>query len=402
MNILFPTISRINDVNSSGIYLDLLHEFGSHGHEVYIVSPIERKFNEREQLIDDDHIHILRVKILNMQKTNVVEKGLSMLTIERRYLRAIKKYLGGIKFDLILFPTPPITFSGLVKRIKIRDNAKAYLLLKDIFPQNAVDLGMFSRKSFFYRYFRGKEKELYRIADYIGCMSPANVRYVLDHNKEIAPQKVELCPNSIKLHKENKLLKVDERNAIRRKYAVPTDKIVFIYGGNLGKPQGLHFMPKVLESNEKRNDVFFLIVGDGTEYGMLKKWFDTYQPANAKLLQGLPKEDYDILVGSCDVGLIFLDRRFTIPNYPSRLLSYLQNRMPVLCAVDKNTDIGTIAVENGYGYECENGNLYDFDAIVDEMCSSQKISFMGEKGYEFLCANYTVEQGYETIIKHFV
>ena len=31
-------------------------------------------------------------------------------------------------------------------------------------------------------YFRKKEKALYRISDHIGCMSPANLNYVLDKN----------------------------------------------------------------------------------------------------------------------------------------------------------------------------------------------------------------------------
>ena len=116
-------------------------------------------------------------------------------------------------------------------------------------------------------------------------------------------------------------------------------------------------------------------------------------------MNGLPKEDYDMLVRSCDVGLIFLDHRFTIPNYPSRLLSYMENRMPVLCATDPNTDIGTIAEENGYGYWCESNEVNAFTALVDKMLHSD-IKKMGEKAYQFLCDNYTVEHTYNTIMKH--
>lgn len=124
------------------------------------------------------------------------------------------------------------------------------------------------------------------------------------------------------------------------------------------------------------------------------------KPFNVDLMEGLPKEEYDELVRSCDVGLIFLDHRFTIPNYPSRLLSYLENKMPVICATDINTDIGKIAEENGYGYWCESVRPEDFTALVDKMLKSD-ISAMGERGYEFLKSNYTVENTYHAIMKHF-
>jgi hypothetical protein len=116
-------------------------------------------------------------------------------------------------------------------------------------------------------------------------------------------------------------------------------------------------------------------------------------------MSGLPKNDYDKLVKACDVGLIFLDHRFTIPNYPSRLLSYLENKMPVLCATDPNTDIGKIAEENGYGYWCESMIPEDFTSLVNKMLASDRKA-MGEKGYQFLKDNYLVGHTYKTIMKH--
>lgn len=120
---------------------------------------------------------------------------------------------------------------------------------------------------------------------------------------------------------------------------------------------------------------------------------------NVTVMEGLPKAKYDELVRSCDVGLIFLDHRFTIPNFPSRLLSYLENGMPVLCATDPNTDIGRIAEENGFGFWCESNSVEAFTAILDRMIVADRKA-MGEKGYEFLKANYTVENTYNAIMKH--
>ena len=401
MNILFLTLNRVSDLSERGIYTDLMREFICHGHRVYMVVPAERRFHESTSIKESCGAQILRVKTLNIQKSNVVEKGIGTLLLEMQYQCAIKRYWKDIQFDLILYSTPPITFNRVISSQKKRCKAKSYLLLKDIFPQNAVDLGMFSKRSLIYRLFRKKEEVLYQISDFIGCMSPANVDYVLTHNPEIKADRVEICPNSIKLL-EKPLMTSTARKNILQKLHIPINKTLFIYGGNLGRPQGLIFLLDVIAANEERNDSYFIIVGSGTEYGKIKSWFETNNPDNSMLLSSLPKKEYDDLVKACDVGLIFLDRRFTIPNYPSRLLSYLENRMPVLLATDMNTDIGRIAERNGNGFWTENGNLDTFMEMVDSLSADrEKIKVMGEKGYEYLKSNYTVERGYRMIMKHF-
>ena len=141
MNINFITLSNINSIKERGIYADLMGKFRDEGHDVYIVSAAERRNGLNTQLREVDGVRLLKVRTLNIQKTNLVEKGIGTLLIERQFQRAIDKYWGQVKFDLILYSTPPITFTNVVKYMK-RKNPKAvsYLLLKDIFPQNAVDM----------------------------------------------------------------------------------------------------------------------------------------------------------------------------------------------------------------------------------------------------------------------
>lgn len=434
MNIIFITLSNINGVEMRGIYADLMRKFRDEGHNVHIVSSCERRAGKGTHLLEVDGVQLLKVRTLNIQKTNVVEKGLGTLLIEGQYQRAIQRYFGHIQFDLILYSTPPITFTNVVKYLK-RMNPKAfsYLLLKDIFPQNAVDLGMMTDsvhgswltvhgwgeriKYQLYKYFRKKEHALYEASDFIGCMSPANVEFIRKHNPYYPADRVEVAPNSISLtpvpspkgegsinNQDETAKKKVERIYIRDKYHLPIDKPIFIYGGNLGKPQGINFLIQCLEANKNREDCYFVVVGNGTEYGKIASWMSDVRGKKAdvcvKVMQRLPKEDYDLLVRSCDVGLIFLDHRFTIPNYPSRLLPYLENKIPIICCTDPNTDIGRIAEENGYGYWCESNDTAAFTALVDKMLASDRKA-MGRRGYEFLKANYTVQNTYDVIMKHF-
>ena len=390
----------MNSVEDRGIYTDLMRKFRNKGHKVYIVSPTERRDGLKTSVIEEKGVKILSVRTLNVQKTNIIEKGIGQVSIEFLYKRAIKEYFRGVNFDLIIYSTPPITFSKVIESTKkTNPSAKTYLLLKDIFPQNAVDMGMLSKsgvKGILYKFFRAKEKKLYALTDYIGCMSPANVRYVLEHNPEISPERVEVAPNSLELVEDEKT----EDKRVLSKYNIPTDKPIFIYGGNLGVPRGIPFLIQCLEANADREDCHFVVVGSGTYYQRLADWYQSRQPKAVTVMKGLPKEDYDRLVQACQVGLIFLDYRFTIPNFPSRLLSYLEYKMPVISCTDQNCDTGSIAEENGFGFYAPSNDVAAFSQTVDKMLASD-IPAMGEKGYQFLKDNYLIEHTYNQILKHF-
>lgn len=402
MNVLFLTLLDFNTIEERGLYTDLMREFVKKGHHLYIISPREKRKREPTKLLDHGQVKILKLQIGNIQKTNIFEKGFSTLTLESRFVRGIQKYFRDVKFDLVLYSTPPITLQKAVEFVKKRDSAKSYLLLKDIFPQNAVDLGMLTRtgvKGLIHRFFRAKEESLYRQSDFIGCMSKANIDFLLKHNPKISSMIVEECPNSIDPVSVG--ISDEGKDAIRNRNQIPTDKTVFIYGGNLGKPQGIDFLIDCVRANENSSDSFFLIVGSGTEYSRLKSFINEEEIANTRLLSQLPKEDYDLLVNSCDAGLIFLDKSFTIPNFPSRLLSYMQASMPILAATDRNTDIGEVIEAGNFGYWCESGDLDAFKDRVRKLTDKALREKMGRNARKYLEEHYTSKHSYEIIMRHF-
>jgi len=395
MKILFLTLVKIKSIDERGIYTDLLRKFRDEGDEVFVVSPSERRDKKPTNLSKINEVMILNVRTLNLQKTNIIEKGVGTLAIEYQYLKAIKKYFATIKFDLILYSTPPITFYKVIDFIKKRDNAYSYLLLKDIFPQNAVDMKMITEGSLLHKMFLSKERKLYELSDTIGCMSEANKRYVITHNPTIASKKVEVNPNSITPIAT--VQTIEEKITIKEKYGLPLDKKIFVYGGNLGRPQGIDFLLETIASN-MNPEVFFLVVGSGTEYDRINRWFQNEQPKNAIVLEGLPKQDYDLLLKACDVGMIFLHKNFTIPNFPSRLLSYLEMKMPVIAATDANTDIGNILEKNKCGYRVLSGDILSMQKTIDEIgFNENNYNQMKENAWDLLEREYKVDYSYQLI-----
>lgn len=409
MNVLYFTLDDFDSlVNHRSINTDLLREFQKHGHRVYAVSPSERKKGFSTRIIKENEAVILKPRIGNIQKTNAIEKGISTVTVGSLLVKAVKKNFKDVKFDLILYCTPPITFLNAVEYVKRRDGAKTYLLLKDIFPQNAVDIGMMAKtglKGLLYKYFRNQEKKLYRISDRIGCMSQANVDYVLGHNPEVkrrdiaARRKsgkgiVEVCPNCIEV--VDKSVDRATREQIRVKYGIPLDKTVFVYGGNLGKVQGIPFLIECLRKCESFDEAYFLIVGEGTEYHLIHDYVKYEKPKNVRLKKLMPKDDYDKMVGACDVGLVFLDHCFTIPNFPSRLLSYMAARLPVLACTDPNTDIGKVIEEGEFGWWCESDDSDAFMKLAEKVIQNHMVK--ADAGWNYLNNHYSASRCMEIIL----
>ena len=401
MEVIFITLGYPDNGRHSNLYSDLMQEFKRNGHGVTVVCQIEKRRHRPTELIEVDGIPILKVRTGNVTQTNLLEKGVSTLLLEDQFINAIKMHLGGKKFDLILYSTPPITFERVIKYLKnMHGDGMTYLLLKDIFPQNAVDIGMIKENSLLHGYFRRKEKHLYGISDMIGCMSEGNRRFVLEHNPEIPADKVEVNPNTIRPADR---AHTGRRTHIRKKLGIPEHALLFLYGGNLGKPQGIDYLIRSIDLYRNQDDVFFLVIGSGTDFPKIENYINQRQPANVRLESFMPKDDYDRVVEAADVGMIYLDQRFTIPNIPSRLTAYMDRAKPVLAVTDPNTDLKDIIRNANCGYYAEAGELAEFrDAIEQVKRDRGKLRQLGENGRRYLEKEFHVTESYDIIMQHFI
>jgi hypothetical protein len=288
-----------------------------------------------------------------------------------------------------------------VRFIKYRDKAKTYLLLKDIFPQNAVDLKIIRKSSkvfSIYKYFRNKEMKLYQLSDFIGCMSKKNVDYITTHNR-LDKQIVEVCPNSIKpLSKE---FFYRDNSIIKMKYNIPVNKTVFLYGGNIGKAQAIDFLLKAVKKIEFLNDVFILIIGSGTEFHIVKNFLIKNNIQNTLIIDELPKSEFDKILSSVDVGLILLDYKLTVPNIPSRILSYMEASLPILAATDNSTDLKSIIEDNEIGLWSSSLDLNGFISNIKKLTNVTFRNKLSLNSRNYLELNYTVDISYKIIMKHF-
>ncbi|WP_320054927.1 glycosyltransferase family 4 protein [uncultured Acetobacteroides sp.] len=390
MKVFFLMLSYSDVKNTTNLYTDIVKEFVVNGHDVVVAAPT--RDGRKTGLYCEGGVNVLRIKTMPLFGVNSILKGIANISLPYIFKRIIKKYIKQ-SFDLIIMPTPPITFCTLANTLKKEWKAKTYLILRDIFPQNAVDLGLL-RNSLLISYFRKKEKYIYSISDQIGCMSQGNIDYVKTHNPEINVKKLHLLPNWMTYNEES--IKVDDMN--KEKYGF-NGKFVAIFGGNIGLPQKLEFVIEVANKLRNNNDIVFLIVGYGSEKNRLFKMINDLKLSNVKLFDFLPKEEYNKLLAISNVGLITLHDKFTIPNIPSKTVTYMAMGKPILAAIDKATDYNQIIGNANCGLCSLMGDIDGFVENITKIKNNVKmLNEMGNAGKIYYQNYLRTSTAYQTII----
>ena len=390
MNILYIASIFPTPQEGENLYTNLASELVESGHKVTVIVSEEKRKIDDTKVFRERNYNVIRVRTGNLYEIGSVEKAISFVTLQSKMKNAINKYLSDEKFDMIVFMSPPVTMYSVVNFAMKKYNCFSYLMQKDIFPQNAVDLKIMTKCNPAYWYFRHKEKELYKISTVIGCMSEKNKEYLLKHNKYLDCAKLQIFPNTTKLNREEEY--IDDAMQIKRRYGIPENRVIITYGGNFGKPQGIDFLIQILGVYKDNKNVEFLLVGKGTEKEKLYRYIKEKNIENVKLINFLNSEEFSKILKISDIGLVLLDYRFTIPNIPSKILTYFKNRVPIMAATDNNTDFKQMLEDSGSGLWCESNDVYSFKEKLDFLIANKKVrKEMGENGRLFLEKNLTTE-----------
>ncbi len=394
MNVLFITMNW-PQYGEENIYSGLMEEFVAGGDNVFIAALNEHRSPNTVFLVENG-INTLRIKCGQIQKTNKFRKVISSYYANFLVIKNVSKFYSGIHFDVIIFALPPLMLEVAVIYLKKKYNTKIYLLLKEFWPQDPADLGALRIGGLVWKVFCIHEKRILRESNFIGTMSEAGIQYIKNIYPNISA-KLEISPNCLK-DKERRFITKEEKKNIRQQFSIPTNKIIFIFGGNLGLSQGIDDAIKCLKSVDDQ-DICFLIVGSGTEYKRVSKSF--LNSKNVIVKESLPSRVFEELLLACDVGLIFLNICYTVPNVPSRLTSYLRAGIPVVAAIDHVTDVGQIVESANCGISLFNGDKEKFKEAINTMKNVVIREKMSKNARELFNLKFSSKVVYSTMIKNF-
>lgn len=374
------------------MYSDMVNVFHKNGHKVFPMAPINGNEN-KTHISRENNIEVLRIKTLDVFSKNKFKKGFANILLSPQFKSGYNKFWKDHKIDLVIVATPSVMFANFISYLKKQIKADVLLMQKDIFPQNAVDLGFMNKDGLIYNFFKKNEVKLLSTADFIGCTSPGNIEYLLKHYNFLDKKNVILLYNS------TNLLEFSVDKTIRSKYQLE-NKFVIVFGGNMGKPQQLENVLSLAKKCNVYEDVKFLIIGTGTEVEDLKKEAEKLALSNIHFINKVPREDYFQVLSSCNVGLISLHQNFTVPNTPMKLNDYLNAGIPVLASVDRSNDLGIILEKNNMGRYAYADCPEDlFSAFKELYENKDQCNELGINGKKFCIENLSADKSYETILE---
>jgi len=348
MRILFFTLIPIKNLQEKGIYADMISEFNDQGDNVDYYFPNKEKYFNLEQNVSFNSI---RTRDNPQKQSNFIKKFFLYLDIEHNLSKIIKQ--NNNNYDLLIIVTPSIFQLKIIKSFKKKNpKAKVLLLLKDIFPDNAIDLGIL--KSAFpmniaIKFFKSVENKLYGNVDLIGCMTPLNIKYISKKHPNIK-EKLFLSPNSIKPYEIHQI-------ETRKSLGLPEDKTIFIYTGNIGLPQDPNFINDFIYSLPE--NYFMVLIGTGSKF--------FFEPRTNLLIikKQLKQNEIDQFLINSDYGLIFLSYKFNMPNYPSKKLSYENAQLPIISFTNLFSDFmePNLEFSSNFNFESNLNGISNFLSV---------------------------------------
>lgn len=370
---------------------DLSREFARQGHALTVL--LQSPDQEVPWLLENfDGFQVLRLKAPRTKDIGYIRRTLAEFMMPFSMLRQFRKSpLSNERWDGVVWYAPSIFHGPLASALKKPSGCKGYLIIRDIFPEWAVDMGLMGR-GLPYRFFYTIAHYQYSVADVIGVQTPGNRRYF---------ERWQQKPNRALEVLQNWLDKpAQARCSIRLNETTLVGRKVFVYAGNMGIAQGMDILLNLAEKLQHRTDVGFLFVGRGSDVVRLKNSAKDRKLDNVLFYDEIDPDEIPDLYAQCSVGIVALDPRHKSHNIPGKFLSYMQSGLPVLANVNAGNDLAQMIRSENIGQVCETNNIDDLykraNELLDQIQSDNQLSIRCTNLFQ---REFSVHKAVDQIVK---
>jgi glycosyltransferase involved in cell wall biosynthesis len=334
---------------------DLARELAALGQRPTVIVPAQ-ELGSRWTLEHDAGVEVLRIRAPRTKDIGRVRRVIAEALLPFVLRRGLARSpLADTRWDGVVWYSPTIFFGPLVRALKRRSRCRGYLILRDLFPDWAVDAGLL-RKGLAYRFFKLVERYQYASAEVIGVQTPANVPLL---QAQAQRRRVEVLNNWL-----------SDATAVPTAapvFARRPDTITFVYAGNMGAAQGMDSLVELAARLAARDDLAFLFVGRGTEVARLKQRVAELALPRVEFRDEVEPWEVPALLAACDVGLIALDPRHTTHNIPGKFLTYLRAGLPVLAHINPGNDLAEVIESEEVGLACTDGSVERLRSLAERI-----------------------------------
>ncbi len=341
---------------------DLSREFFNQGHEITVILP-SSEIKQSWSLEDMNGVRVLRLSAPKTKDVNYIRRTFGEFFMPFFMLRNLNKSPATIeRWDGVVWYSPSIFHGPLIRAIKSASNCKSYLIIRDIFPQWAIDMGLMSKRGLTSLFFSSVARYQYSVADIIGVQASGNLNYfknwVIDGNRQLEVLQNWLFDSPVG---ECSISLTNTKLAGRK---------IFVYVGNMGVAQGVGIFLDLAELLQVRSDVGFLFVGRGSDAAKLANHTRLRGLNNVLFYDEIHPDEIPGLCAQCAVGLVALDPKHRSHNIPGKFLTYMQAGLPVLARINSGNDLVDIIKKNNVGRVISDGEKSSLEVQACELLDS--------------------------------
>lgn len=340
---------------------DLSREFIRQGHELTVMLP-SAEIDQLWQIEDMDGVRVVRLQSPKTKDINYIRRTISEFVMPFSMRRSLcKSPLAKEQWDGVVWYAPSIFLGPFANALKTSSSCKSYLIVRDIFPEWAVDMGLIGR-GLPYRFFDAVARYQYSIADVIGVQTPGNLVY-FDRWLQKPGRVLEVLANWLgKPAHVQCTIRVNQTPLAGRK--------VFVYAGNMGVAQGMDILLDLAARLQLRADIGFLFVGRGSDSHRLRACAQVRKLTNVLFLEEIHPDEIPNLYEQCSVGIVSLDSRHKSHNIPGKFLTYMQSGLPVLASINAGNDLASMIQTERVGRVSEAGSVDVLHSLALELLDS--------------------------------
>ncbi|RVC83927.1 glycosyltransferase WbuB [Mesorhizobium sp. M4A.F.Ca.ET.022.05.2.1] len=337
---------------------DLSREFARQGHQLTVMLPAA-ELDRPWAIEDSDGVTVLRLRAPPTKEIGYVRRTWNEFVMPFAMLRNLRKSpLAGQRWDGIVWYAPSIFHGPMVNALKRESGCKGYLIIRDIFPEWAVDMGLMGR-GLPYRFFDAIARYQYSIADVIGVQTPGNLAY-FNRWRRRSGRVLEVLQNW--LDKPSNV-----RCSIRVSETPLAGRKLFVYAGNMGVAQSVGIVLDLAQRMASRTDVGFLLVGRGSEARRLREKAQALGLTNVVFFDEIDPDEIPDLYAQCRIGIVSLDLRHRSHNIPGKFLTYMQSGLPALVRLNPGNDLAELIRSERVGEECQSDQLDELVAKAERL-----------------------------------
>ncbi len=279
--------------------------------------------------------------------------------------------------------------------IQLGRRPRVVLHMMDLWPESLVASGLAGSMLKWPGVQGGIDRWLamtYRVADSIACTSRKQIEILTDRG--VPPEKLSYVPIWV----DETIFRPSDRDDLLADQLGVTGKMVLLYAGTIGEPQGLDILVEVCGRLRDEPRFHCLVAGTGSAEARLRAHAADALLTNISFLGRWPSADMTRLMSVGDIHFASLSADpIAEIAMPSKVPASLACGKPMILAM--HGDAADIVARSGAGWTCEPGDAAQLEAIIREGLQADvcKLQQMGKHAREAYEAEFAVRIGVDRV-----